>query len=301
MKEFDFNGILSNNQTQKNDSGNDLVSSIINENLNDNTRIINIDINMLDAIENQPFRKYDKSDLEELKSSIEKNGLLSPLVVNKNNDRYTILCGRNRYTACMNLGWTTIPCKVLDVDEIKANLIMVDSNLNQRQQLRPSEKALAYRMQRESIAKMKNVSFSKAVEDLSQYESSRNIYRYIKLSELSPQLLTFVDSGNITVTAGVLLTDFSFQDILAEYLNNNNKKINDNLAASLVDLQKNKEIDYDTLNSFFNYKPIKERKIIKVDYTRINSIIDDSNKMSDEELEDYIVNAIDYYRQNHEK
>lgn len=262
-----------------------------------------IDINLIDIIEDQPFRAYGENELNELAQSIKENGLLSPLVVNKNGNRYTVLAGRNRYAACKSINMTKIPCVILNVDQTKADLILVESNLNQRQKLLPSEKAYAYKLRLECICKLQNTSLRGSMEELSQREdvTVRNMYRYIKLANLNPELLTHVDDGKITMTAGVLLTDFNYQDVLAEYLNNNNKKINENLAASLVELQKSKEINYDSLDSFFNYKPVKERKIIKVDYSRINSIIDNSNNMSDEELEDFIVNAIDYYRQNHER
>lgn len=295
-KVFDMENLISNTISMPKEHIGEMNSYI--DSISD---IKKIPIDKLDIIKNQPFKKYNDEALIELREDINENGLYSPLVVNKNVDRYTILSGRNRYLACQELGWDSIPCKVLEVNEAKANLILVNANLNQRQELLPSEKALAYRLQRDSIAKIKGISFTKAVEELAEQESvtKRNIYRYIKLSDLSPALLKHVDNGNITLKAGILLVDFSFQECLSSYLDNFNKKINEATAASLLELQQHEEITENVLDSFFNFKPEKERKNIKIDYTRINSVIEDSNSMSDDELEDYIINAIDFYKQNH--
>lgn len=295
-KTFNFDNVVSSNQTGSNNKI-EIFDNII---INDKFPVQDIDINLLDIINNQPFREYNDDDLDELKNSIQENGLLSPIVVNKDGSRYKILSGRNRFRACMLLGWSKVPCKVLDVDEVQANLILVDSNLNQRQNLLPSEKAYSYKIKIESLASLHNKSFSQAVEELSNAESvtKRNIYRYLKLAQLSEKLIQMVDDGSITITAGVTLADFDKQNILAYYLLDNNKKINDKVASALIDLQQKNDITYETLDVFFNKKADKVRKDIKINYAKLSTVIKSSDTMNDEEIENFIINAINFYNSN---
>ena len=108
---------------------------------------VKIPINDLREIENQPFMPYSDAALKELAEDIKLNGLYSPLIVRKKCDYYEILSGRNRYRACKLNEDSSISCIIKNVDDDTANLILVNANLNQRQELKPSEKALAYDMQ----------------------------------------------------------------------------------------------------------------------------------------------------------
>lgn len=107
-----------------------------------------IDIALLDDFVGQPFKPYSPERLALLAEDIKENGVLSPLIIKPiNNGRYQILAGHNRKNAAIIAGLAKVPCIVKEVDEDGAKLILVNTNLNQRQELLPSEKAFAYKMQ----------------------------------------------------------------------------------------------------------------------------------------------------------
>ncbi|QNK41530.1 ParB/RepB/Spo0J family partition protein [Caproicibacter fermentans] len=97
------------------------------------------------VIKDQPFRPYSSERLAELAEDIKANGQISPCTVRKKDEKYIILAGRNRKKACQIAG-VKVSCIVIECDDPTANLILVNSNLNQRQELLPSEKAFAYKL-----------------------------------------------------------------------------------------------------------------------------------------------------------
>jgi ParB family chromosome partitioning protein len=111
-----------------------------------------IPIELLVPWENQPFKLYGEFKLNELAESIRENGLLSPIIVCPiDGGKYRIIAGHNRVEACRIAGITNIPSIVKDVDENRAKLIMADTNLCQRTELLPSERAYAYKAQQEAL------------------------------------------------------------------------------------------------------------------------------------------------------
>ena len=109
-----------------------------------------IPISQLVPWENQPFKMYSDFKMNELVESIRENGLLSRIIVSPATDgKYRIIAGHNRVEACRRAGFTAVPSIVKDVDENRAKLIMADTNLCQRTELLPSERAFAYKAQQE--------------------------------------------------------------------------------------------------------------------------------------------------------
>ncbi len=169
-----------------------------------------IDLRYLMPYENQPFKAYSADRLRELADDIQMNGLLSPIIVRKHPAQpgmYQILAGHNRVAACKLLKHEKIPAIVKDVDDIKAQLIMLNTNLNQRHELLPSEKAYAYFQQMEAYEKLgaHTVRTTAKIAETSE-DSKRNIQYYIRLAYLLPSLLDRVDTGEMSVRAGVALS-----------------------------------------------------------------------------------------------
>lgn len=152
-----------------------------------------ISIEELNEITDQPFNAYSDEALEILVEDIRENGLLSPLVVAPIDGGYEIIAGRNRYRACKILGMEKLPCIIRNnLSAAKRNLILVASNLMQRQKLLPSEKAKAYKMHKDACDVLK-IKFK---PDL--LESSANVYKYLRLNNLNHELMDMLDCDELT-------------------------------------------------------------------------------------------------------
>lgn len=188
------------------------------------TRIQNtekdIPIELLVPWENQPFKMYSEFKMNELTESIKENGLLSRIIVcPMDGGRYRILAGHNRVEACRRAGLTAIPSVIKDVDENRAKLIMADTNLCQRTELLPSERAFAYKAQQEALIALGS---SRSTADIAEKygENRKTIQRYIACTRLTPKLMELLDSGQLAMTAAVHLAGMpvSSQNEAAAYL-----------------------------------------------------------------------------------
>lgn len=179
----------------------------------------------------QPFKPYTQEKLAELADSIRQHGVLEAIRVRPRNGKFQILAGHNRSQAARMAGLTTIPAIVEDVDDDQAALILVDSNLQHREKLLPSEKAWAYRTRLEALKRKagrpKNNSGQvgpnfRSDEEVAQNvgESRKQVQRYIRLTYLNPLLLDLVDQEKIGMTPGVELSYLSdsTQDKLLEVM-----------------------------------------------------------------------------------
>ena len=194
-----------------------------------------LEINRIHNFANHPFKVVDDEEMDELVESIEKNGILVPVLVRPDvNNSYEMIAGHRRMHAAIKIGLKTIPAIVRDLDDDEAIIVMVDSNI-QRKKLLPSEKAFAYRMKLEA---MKHRVGRKCKENVSQIgthyradsemanelgESRNTIRRFIRLTELIPELLEYVDKKRLPFTSGVDISylDKEIQKWLFEYIKEN--------------------------------------------------------------------------------
>ena len=158
----------------------------------------------------QPFRLYPSEKMEDLAQNIRENGVINPCIVRPWNGKYQILAGHNRTEAAKLAGLTRIPCIVKEVDDDLAALYMVDSNLYQREQILPSERASAYELKmrvyrrrgyRTDVSGEETLNAAQRVAEEAG-DSARSVNRYVRLLHLHPDLLDMVDEGRIPVTAG---------------------------------------------------------------------------------------------------
>ena len=180
-------------------------------------------ITMMPLARLRPFREHpyqvrEDAELIALSDSIEQNGVLSPILVRplEGTDDYEIISGHRRAKAAEFAGLTEVPVIVTDIDRDAAIVQMVDSNLH-REHLLPSEKAFAYKMKLEAMkhqGKRGDQSFSQDGKRSNSYEElaetvgeSRNqIHRYIRLTNLIPELLDYMDRGEMALTVGEALS-----------------------------------------------------------------------------------------------
>ena len=171
----------------------------------------------------QPFKPYSKEKLEDLAENIRQNGVISPITLRTSPfepNRYQVLVGHNRVEASKLAGKKTIPANIIQASDEEAKLILVDSNLYQRDHLLHSEKAFAYKMRLDTIKQQgKRVDLTSTqvagkLESADQLghqsgESGDTIRRYIRLTHLLPPLLDMVDQEDVPFTAGVSISFLS--------------------------------------------------------------------------------------------
>ena len=187
----------------------------------DNNRVVNLPISQLDEIDNQPFPIND-SKVDQIADSIDAVGVLEPVIVAKNGDRYSILSGRHRFRACQKLGKTEIPCFVKDysADDPTARFILLATNTDRNNEYAPTVYARAYAEQLELLKQLGKKATVSAIAENNNM-SRKQIYRYIRLNELITELQEWVDKGIITIEAAVELSFISEekQRIIFEHIN----------------------------------------------------------------------------------
>ena len=181
-------------------------------------KIRDIDISLIDDFPDHPFKVAENEELYELADSIKEQGVLIPAIVRpKENGRYEMIAGHRRKRASELAELNTLRCIVSDLDNDAATIIMVDTNLRQRQQILPSEKAKAYRMRADALnhrgkrsdLTLVPVGLKFSREQLAEEtgESQTQIQRYMRLNNLVSELLEFVDEGKIGLRPAVELSD----------------------------------------------------------------------------------------------
>ena len=174
-------------------------------------------IQKLRPFENHPFQVKDDDEMNQLVWSVLTQGVLTPLVVRPlENDEYEVISGHRRLHACQKAGIETVPALIYALDRDAAAIALVDSNLH-REKILPSEKAFAYKMKMDALSHQgtsRQLGEKWSVSQLSEAgtDSERQIHRYIRLTELIPQILSMVDAGKIALTPAVELSYLTGQE-----------------------------------------------------------------------------------------
>ena len=190
-----------------------------------------IEINKIHAFKNHPFKVLDDEKMQDLIESVKLSGVLTPVLLRvDSNDEYEMISGHRRLHAAKMAGLNTIPAIVRELSDDDAVIAMVDANI-QREELLPSEKAFAYRMKLEAMKRQgirtdltlsQNETKSRSDEVLSKQvgESRAQVQRYIRLTELTPELLDLVDSKKLkfTVAVDISYIDKEIQKWIYEYI-----------------------------------------------------------------------------------
>ena len=190
-----------------------------------------IEINKIHAFKNHPFKVLDDEKMQDLIESVKLSGVLTPVLLRvDSNDEYEMISGHRRLHAAKMAGLNTIPAIVRELSDDDAVIAMVDANI-QREELLPSEKAFAYRMKLEAMKRQgsrtdltlsQNETKSRSDEVLSKQvgESRAQVQRYIRLTELIPELLDLVDSKKLkfTVAVDISYIDKEIQEWIYEYI-----------------------------------------------------------------------------------
>ena len=180
-------------------------------------------VNKLRPFEGHPFRVKDDAEMEQLVWSILTQGLLTPITVRPlENSEYEVISGHRRLHACQKAGIETVPALIYALDRDAAAIALVDSNLH-REKILPSEKAYAYKLKMEAMSRQgerTDLTSTQLVSKLRTNEmvgeangdSRETVRRYIRLTELIPEILSMVDSGRIALTPAVELSYLTRQE-----------------------------------------------------------------------------------------
>ena len=181
----------------------------------------NIQVDKLRTFEGHPFKVLDDEDMGSLIESIIQQGIISPLIVRaiENTDKYEVIIGHRRLHASIKVGLSKVPALIYPLDRNEAMIAVVDSNLH-RERLLPSEKAFAYKIKMDAMkaqGRRTDLTLSQAATKSdtaaeigkSQNESRDQVFRYIRLTYLIPELLDKVDEGIIALSPAVELSYLS--------------------------------------------------------------------------------------------
>ena len=184
------------------------------------SKIREIPISEIDEFPDHPFKVLMNEDMEQLVESVSRSGVMTPATVRRKEDgRYELISGHRRKKACELAGLETLKCEVKELTHDEAIIVMVESNL-QRSVILPSEKAFAYKMRLEAMKRQgersdltsrpvgeKLFSVDKMSQDVA--DSGRQIHRYIRLTELVPEILQMVDERQIAFRPAVEISYLS--------------------------------------------------------------------------------------------
>lgn len=214
-------------------------------------KVDELPLDELKPFKDHPFKVMEDEEMERLKESIQESGVLIPALARPTENGYELISGHRRLAACRALGMSTMPVIVRNLTDEKAIITMVDSNL-QREHILPSEKAFAYKMKYDALKRSPGRPSKNSCQLGAKYrtdqeiandasDSARQIQRYIRLTNLIPDILNLVDEGRIALTPAVELS----------YLNNHEQEVLneimscDELTPSLSQAQRLRRLSED--------------------------------------------------------
>lgn len=269
-------------------------------------KIRNIPLELIDDFPNHPFNVSDDDDMVQLVESIKTNGVLTPAVLRQKEDgRYELVSGHRRKRACELAGLTTLRSEIKDLTRDEAIVYMVESNF-QRTTILPSEKAFAYKMRLEAIKRQgqrtdltsrpvgTKLSVSKIASDAG--DSERQIHRYIRLTNLVPELLDLVDEGRMKMRPAVELSylDEDRQRDVALQIDINDCTPSHDQTIRMRKMFESGKLTTEAVEAIMSEEKPNQRERIVLHGDRVRTLIPKSVKLKD--TEDYVCKALEHYR-----
>ena len=269
-------------------------------------KVVDISIKDIKDFPNHPFKVIDNEEMEQMRDSIKENGVLVPVLVRpKENGTYEMISGHRRKRASELAEKETIPCIVRDLTDDEATIIMVDSNM-QREEILPSEKAFAYKMKLEAeknqgkrtdlTSYQVGTKLDSADELGKQQGDSRiQVYRYIRLTELIPELLEKVDNKEIAFNPGVELSYLTEEQqyTLLDCIEYNDATPSHAQAIKLKKMSQAGTLTEDDIDDILSQEKPNQIPKMKFDESRIRSVL--PKNIEDPKIEDFVVKAIEHY------
>ena len=274
------------------------------------SKIRDIPLEEIDDFPDHPFQVREDEDMFQLVESIKERGVITPATVRQKEDgRYELISGHRRKRACELAGFETLRCEVVDLDRDEATILMVESNF-QRSQILPSEKAHAYKMRLDAMKRQagrpRKENSSPVGIDLRGKQSldlmseecgdSRNqIHRYIRLTNLVPELLEFVDEGRIKMRPAVELSYLNedCQRDLVDEIDLHDCTPSHDQAIRMRKFFEEGKLTTEAISAIMSEEKPNQREKIVLRGDRVRSLIPKNIPIN--QTEEYVCKALEHY------
>ena len=270
------------------------------------SKIRDIPLTEIDDFPDHPFKVRDDEDMAQLIESIKERGVITPATVRQKEDgRYELISGHRRKRACELAGFDTLRCEVVELNRDEATILMVESNY-QRSQILPSEKAYAYKMRLEAMKRQAGrpskdnlvpvgQNFSREELATQSGESQTQIQRYIRLTNLVPELLDYVDEGRIKMRPAVelsFLDEDSQRDVVDEIDLNDATPSHDQTIRMRKFFEEGK-LTTEAIQAIMSEEKPNQREKIVLRGDRVRQLIPKNIPIS--QTEDFVCKALEHY------
>ena len=277
------------------------------------SKIRDIPISEIDDFPDHPFKVRDDEDMQNLVESVKERGVITPATVRQKEDgRYELVSGHRRKRACELAGMDTLRCEVVELTREEATILMVESNF-QRSQILPSEKAFAYKMRYDAMKRTagrpskENVSplgtNLRTDEQIAQEsgDSRNQIHRYIRLTNLVPELLQYVDEGKIKMRPAVELSylDEDCQRDLVDEIDVNQATPSHAQAIRMRDFAEKGTLSTEVIQAIMGEEKPNQKERIVLRGEMVRKYIPKSIPIS--QTEDYVCKALEFYGRHLQK
>ncbi|MGB4024745.1 MAG: ParB/RepB/Spo0J family partition protein [Acutalibacteraceae bacterium] len=270
------------------------------------SKIRDIPLELIDDFPDHPFKVRDDEDMQQLVESIKERGVITPATVRQKEDgRYELISGHRRKRASELASFDTLRCEVVDLNRDEATILMVESNF-QRSQILPSEKAYAYKMRLEAMKRQagrptKNnlvpVGQNYSREELAAQsgESQTQIQRYVRLTNLVPELLEFVDEGRIKMRPAVELSylDEDCQRDVVDEIDMNDATPSHDQTIRMRKFFDEGKLTTEAIQAIMSEEKPNQKEKIVLRGDRVRQLIPKNIPIS--QTEDFVCKALEHY------
>ena len=269
---------------------------------------VNIPVSKLRPFEGHPFKVKDDEEMNTLIESVQTQGILSPLIVRpiENTDEYEVISGHRRLHAAVKAGITEVPALIYALDRDSAAIAVVDSNLH-REHILPSEKAFAYKMKLDAMSRQgfrsdltsdqvgRKLETADIIAQQSD-DSKTQVRRYIRLTNLIPELLEFMDEGKMALSVGVELSylDDQLQYDVLEQCEQNDCTPSYSQAFRMHKADREGLLTKAVIQNIMCEAKDNQKETIKVSAERLRAVL--PKGMDSQKTEDFIIRACEHYR-----
>ena len=273
-------------------------------------KIRDIPLELIDDFPDHPFKVRDDEDMMQLVESVKERGVITPATVRQKEDgRYELISGHRRKRACELAGFETLRCEVVDLTRDEATILMVESNF-QRSQILPSEKAYAYKMRLEAMKRQAgrpskenasplatNFQPGRSDVELGEQvgESKDQVRRYIRLTYLVPELLEYVDNGQIKMRPAVELSylDEDCQRAVVDEIDMNQATPSHAQTIRMRQFFTDGKLTPEVISAIMSEEKPNQREKIVLRGDKVRSLIPKNIPLA--QTEDYVVKALEHY------
>ena len=269
------------------------------------SKIRDIPLELIDDFPDHPFKVRDDEDMMQLVESVKERGVITPATVRQKEDgRYELVSGHRRKRACELAGFETLRSEIVDLNRDEATILMVESNF-QRSEILPSEKAFAYKMRLKAMKRQgertdltsrpvgNKLSVTQVADEVG--DSERQIHRYVRLTNLVPELLEFVDEGRIKMRPAVELSylDEDCQRDVVDEIDLNDATPSHDQTIRMRKLFNEGNLTTEAIHAVMSEEKPNQKEKIVLRGDRVRQLIPKNIPVS--QTEDFVCKALEHY------